>query len=205
MAAEAGTSAPAPTFENMEDYVTRLGGKRPFRKVLIANNGIAAVKAIRSVRRWAYETFGDARLVRGRGDGNAVCVCLVPCARVAARVVWEPGAVRWRWGCCGAPVGVARIWCGRGMAECGHPAPPKRSGVPRWCLLLCWLAALALCVSCGAVLCSHHAAAVSLAAPLNGRARITDPVRGHDHPRGPASQRGVHPHGRRVPRGVGRQ
>ncbi|KAI7003742.1 Acetyl-CoA, partial [Hortaea werneckii] len=32
--------------------------------VLIANNGIAAVKEIRSVRKWAYETFGDERTVQ---------------------------------------------------------------------------------------------------------------------------------------------
>lgn len=40
-----------------------LGGTRPIRKVLIANNGIGAVKAIRSMRRWAYETFGNEREV----------------------------------------------------------------------------------------------------------------------------------------------
>jgi len=34
------------------------------RKILIANNGIAAVKAIRSIRRWAYDTFGNEREVR---------------------------------------------------------------------------------------------------------------------------------------------
>lgn len=32
--------------------------------MLIANNGIAAVKEIRSVRKWAYETFGDERTVQ---------------------------------------------------------------------------------------------------------------------------------------------
>ena len=31
---------------------------------MIANNGIAAVKEIRSVRKWAYETFGDERTVQ---------------------------------------------------------------------------------------------------------------------------------------------
>jgi biotin carboxylase/acetyl-CoA carboxylase carboxyltransferase component/biotin carboxyl carrier protein len=40
-------------------YVRLLGGRRPIRKVLVANNGIAAVKAIRSIRRWSYENFGD--------------------------------------------------------------------------------------------------------------------------------------------------
>lgn len=34
------------------------------RQVLIANNGIAAVKEIRSVRKWAYETFGDERAIK---------------------------------------------------------------------------------------------------------------------------------------------
>ena len=34
------------------------------KQVLIANNGIAAVKEIRSVRKWAYETFGDERAIQ---------------------------------------------------------------------------------------------------------------------------------------------
>ncbi len=33
-------------------------------KVLIANNGIAAVKCMRSIRKWAYETFGDDRAIQ---------------------------------------------------------------------------------------------------------------------------------------------
>lgn len=33
------------------------------QQVLIANNGIAAVKNIRSVRKWAYETFGNERAI----------------------------------------------------------------------------------------------------------------------------------------------
>ena len=32
-------------------------------QVLIANNGIAAVKEIRSVRKWAYETFGHEKAI----------------------------------------------------------------------------------------------------------------------------------------------
>lgn len=47
----------------IQAYVHSLGGKRSIRKVLIANNGIAAVKAIRSIRRWSYETFGNERTV----------------------------------------------------------------------------------------------------------------------------------------------
>lgn len=35
-----------------------------FFKVLIANNGIAAVKCMRSIRRWAYEMFRNERAIR---------------------------------------------------------------------------------------------------------------------------------------------
>lgn len=33
-------------------------------KILIANNGIAAVKCMRSIRRWAYEMFRNERAIR---------------------------------------------------------------------------------------------------------------------------------------------
>mmetsp|Transcript_9843 Transcript_9843/g.16193 ORF Transcript_9843/g.16193 Transcript_9843/m.16193 type:complete len:2349 (-) Transcript_9843:1208-8254(-) len=45
-------------------YVRKSGGNKPIRKILIANNGIAAVKAIRSIRKWAYETFGNERQIQ---------------------------------------------------------------------------------------------------------------------------------------------
>jgi biotin carboxylase/acetyl-CoA carboxylase carboxyltransferase component/biotin carboxyl carrier protein len=51
-------------WDTVEDYVKELGGDRAIKKVLIANNGIGAVKCIRSVRRWAYEMFGDERAVK---------------------------------------------------------------------------------------------------------------------------------------------
>lgn len=35
-----------------------------FFQVLIANNGIAAVKCMRSIRRWAYEMFRNERAIR---------------------------------------------------------------------------------------------------------------------------------------------
>lgn len=35
------------------------GGTTVINKVLIANNGIAAVKFIRSIRIWSYEMFGN--------------------------------------------------------------------------------------------------------------------------------------------------
>ncbi|KAJ3357332.1 acetyl-coenzyme-A carboxylase [Allomyces javanicus] len=48
----------------VRDHVLRLGGSKPIESILIANNGIAAVKEIRSVRKWAYETFGDERAIK---------------------------------------------------------------------------------------------------------------------------------------------
>jgi hypothetical protein len=53
-------------FPDVHTYVTELGGDKSIviEKVLIANNGVAAVKAIRSIRRWAYEVFGDERAIK---------------------------------------------------------------------------------------------------------------------------------------------
>ncbi|KAI9599530.1 acetyl-CoA carboxylase [Syncephalis fuscata] len=45
------------------EFVKASGGHTVITKVLIANNGIAAVKEIRSVRKWAYEQFGDERAI----------------------------------------------------------------------------------------------------------------------------------------------
>jgi len=46
------------------DYVKARGGHTVITKVLIANNGIAALKCIRSIRKWNYETFGDERAIQ---------------------------------------------------------------------------------------------------------------------------------------------
>jgi hypothetical protein len=53
-------------FPNVSSYVKELGGDKShvIEKVLIANNGVAAVKCIRSVRRWAYDVFGDERAIQ---------------------------------------------------------------------------------------------------------------------------------------------
>ncbi|XBW38089.1 hypothetical protein QEN19_003676 [Hanseniaspora menglaensis] len=48
----------------LKNFVQSHGGHSMIKKVLIANNGIAAVKEIRSVRKWAYETFGDERMIQ---------------------------------------------------------------------------------------------------------------------------------------------
>ena len=48
----------------VRDFVAAHDGHTVITNVLIANNGIAAVKEIRSVRKWAYETFGDERAIQ---------------------------------------------------------------------------------------------------------------------------------------------
>ncbi|KAK5078938.1 acetyl-coenzyme-A carboxylase [Lithohypha guttulata] len=48
----------------VKDFVHASDGHSVITNVLIANNGIAAVKEIRSVRKWAYETFGDERAIQ---------------------------------------------------------------------------------------------------------------------------------------------
>jgi len=48
----------------LSDFVLSREGHHVVRSILIANNGIAAVKAIRSIRKWAYQTFGDERIIQ---------------------------------------------------------------------------------------------------------------------------------------------
>ncbi|PWN41690.1 putative acetyl-CoA carboxylase [Ceraceosorus guamensis] len=45
------------------DFIRKHEGHTVITKVLICNNGIAAVKEIRSIRKWAYETFGNERAI----------------------------------------------------------------------------------------------------------------------------------------------
>nr|BAA25799.1 acetyl-CoA carboxylase [Rattus norvegicus] len=52
------------TVASPAEFVTRFGGNRVIETVLIANNGIAAVKWMRSIRRWAYEMFRNERAIR---------------------------------------------------------------------------------------------------------------------------------------------
>ncbi|KAJ4444606.1 hypothetical protein ANN_06402 [Periplaneta americana] len=52
------------TLGTPEEFVRRFGGTKVINKVLIANNGIAAVKCMRSIRRWSYEMFKNERAVR---------------------------------------------------------------------------------------------------------------------------------------------
>ncbi|XP_051888522.1 acetyl-CoA carboxylase 2 isoform X1 [Pristis pectinata] len=52
------------TVASPAEFVTRFGGNRIIEKVLIANNGIAAVKCMRSIRRWSYEMFRNEKAIR---------------------------------------------------------------------------------------------------------------------------------------------
>lgn len=45
--------------DKLAEYVRQHGGKRVIRKILIANNGMAATKAIMSMKHWVYLTVGD--------------------------------------------------------------------------------------------------------------------------------------------------
>jgi len=47
----------------MWEYVKARGGNKLIRRILIANNGMAATKTIMSIRNWAYNTFGDERAI----------------------------------------------------------------------------------------------------------------------------------------------
>ncbi|CAH8621545.1 unnamed protein product [Schistosoma guineensis] len=51
-------------FSSPEDFVRKSGGVRIIEKILIANNGIAAVKCMRSLRKWSYATFGSSDVLR---------------------------------------------------------------------------------------------------------------------------------------------
>lgn len=60
---ETSNSSIKTTASKVEDFCKALGGKKPIHSILIANNGMAAVKFMRSVRMWAYETFGSEKAI----------------------------------------------------------------------------------------------------------------------------------------------
>lgn len=51
------------TVDALEAMVHEMGGDKAIHSVLVANNGLAAVKFIRSVRNWAFKKFGDEAAV----------------------------------------------------------------------------------------------------------------------------------------------
>ncbi|CDS10010.1 hypothetical protein LRAMOSA02687 [Lichtheimia ramosa] len=60
---QGGNSLQVASQGAVRDFVQAHEGHTVISKVLIANNGMAAMKEIRSVRKWAYETFGDERAI----------------------------------------------------------------------------------------------------------------------------------------------
>ncbi|KAJ7224331.1 acetyl-CoA carboxylase [Mycena pura] len=58
-----GNSLEKASSGSVQAFVKAHSGHTVITKVLIANNGIAAVKEIRSIRQWSYETFGSEREV----------------------------------------------------------------------------------------------------------------------------------------------
>ena len=51
-------------FGSLNELCTALGGDNPIHKVLIANNGLAAVKGIVSIRNWLHEHINDADAIQ---------------------------------------------------------------------------------------------------------------------------------------------
>ena len=54
----------------IDEFFFALGGNKPICIILIANNGMAAVKFMRSVKAWAYETFGTEKSYFTGGYGH---------------------------------------------------------------------------------------------------------------------------------------
>mmetsp|Transcript_23591 Transcript_23591/g.76855 ORF Transcript_23591/g.76855 Transcript_23591/m.76855 type:complete len:2137 (+) Transcript_23591:142-6552(+) len=50
--------------DKIAEYVKAKGGNYPIRKILIANNGMAATKCILSIRQWAYMELGDEKAIK---------------------------------------------------------------------------------------------------------------------------------------------
>lgn len=55
---DAAAVASSDAVAKLEEYVKAMGGDKVIRKILIANNGMAATKAILSMRQWAYLQLG---------------------------------------------------------------------------------------------------------------------------------------------------
>eukprot|EP01129_Flabellula_baltica_P005744 TRINITY_DN2099_c0_g1_i1.p1 TRINITY_DN2099_c0_g1~~TRINITY_DN2099_c0_g1_i1.p1 ORF type:complete len:2139 (-),score=550.43 TRINITY_DN2099_c0_g1_i1:13-6429(-) len=50
-------------FESLQAFLDEVEGKHLIEKILISNNGNAAVKFMQSVRRWSYEVFGNDKII----------------------------------------------------------------------------------------------------------------------------------------------
>jgi len=60
---ESGPQLSKKKRKTVDTFVKKMGGKRTIQRVLIANNGMAATKAIMSMRQWAYVHLGDERAI----------------------------------------------------------------------------------------------------------------------------------------------
>lgn len=49
--------------QQVSSFVENSGGKKAIYSILVANNGIAAVKFVRSIRKWAFSTFGGEKAI----------------------------------------------------------------------------------------------------------------------------------------------
>ena len=73
--------------EQYKEFVHAHGGTKPIRRLVVANNGMAATKFILSVRNWLFENFGDEKLIH-------IVAMATPEVRVRETRVAEPGAFR---------------------------------------------------------------------------------------------------------------
>ena len=53
----------ASPLQQYTEWVSAHGGTAPIRRILVANNGMAAAKFILSIRNWLFESFGDDKLI----------------------------------------------------------------------------------------------------------------------------------------------
>ncbi|KAJ0232077.1 Acetyl-CoA carboxylase [Hirschfeldia incana] len=58
-----GNDHSAVRVSQVDEFCKAHGGKRPIHSILVATNGMAAVKFIRSVRAWSYQTFGSEKSI----------------------------------------------------------------------------------------------------------------------------------------------
>lgn len=94
-AATLDETSTSSTSQTVEDFVKARGGDRVIKKVLIANNGMAATKSIMSMRQWAYMTFGDERAIQFVAmatpedlKANAEFIRLADCKFLMLFAVW---------------------------------------------------------------------------------------------------------------------
>ncbi|XP_071943409.1 acetyl-CoA carboxylase-like isoform X2 [Antedon mediterranea] len=64
LGSEGRRSSMSTSVASPAEFVNKSGGNYVIDKVLIANNGIAAVKCMRSIRRWSYEIFRTEKAIK---------------------------------------------------------------------------------------------------------------------------------------------